>query len=321
MRRRRRRGGDALIECTVVIGGEVAAEHDASHSSRIVGATVTPGGSGWGAQAHVPALTSLPGYELKAVCTAHAETAKASAEVFGAELAFSDFDDMLAHPDIDLVAVVVRVPLHHELTLKALYAGKTTLCEWPLAANLTEAEELANVAQATGFVRLPDCRRGAIPQYEPPASSSTRVTSVKCSLPISLLFRAVKYVRGTGRLWQSQRKNGHYPLTVAGGHSIDVTRFLVGEFVELSARVTTQTRQWLDSDTGHAIDVDAPDTTSVVARTRGGAEVAMQIATVPTAATGFRLEIYGTAGRLVLTSDSNVSTGPNRLLARNARAT
>ena len=47
----------------------------------IVGATVTPGGSGWGANAHVPALQTLPGYELKAVCTAHEETAKQSASL------------------------------------------------------------------------------------------------------------------------------------------------------------------------------------------------------------------------------------------------
>ena len=39
----------------------------------IVGATVTQGGSGWGANAHVPALKALPQYELKAVCTAHGE--------------------------------------------------------------------------------------------------------------------------------------------------------------------------------------------------------------------------------------------------------
>jgi len=53
----------------------------------IVGATVTQGGSGWGANAHVPALKALPPYELKAVCTAHEDTAKASAAAFGAERA------------------------------------------------------------------------------------------------------------------------------------------------------------------------------------------------------------------------------------------
>src|SRR4029453_13387658 len=35
----------------------------------IVGATVTQGGSGWGANAHVPALCLLPHYALLAVCT------------------------------------------------------------------------------------------------------------------------------------------------------------------------------------------------------------------------------------------------------------
>src|SRR6185295_17039795 len=85
----------------------------------IVGATVTPGGSGWGANAHVPALRALPEYELKAVCTAHEATARASADAFGAELAFHDFDAMVAHPEIDLVSVVVRVPGHHSLVVRA----------------------------------------------------------------------------------------------------------------------------------------------------------------------------------------------------------
>src|SRR5215208_7819502 len=85
----------------------------------IVGATVTPGGSGWGANAHVPALHALPDFELKAVCTAHEETAKASAAAFGTELAFHDFEEMIAHPDIDLVAVIVRVPGHHGLVMSA----------------------------------------------------------------------------------------------------------------------------------------------------------------------------------------------------------
>jgi predicted dehydrogenase len=109
----------------------------------IVGATVTPSGSGWGAHAHVPALHALPDYELKAVCTAHEETARASAAAFGAELAFHDFDAMVAHPDVDLVAVVVRVPGHYPLVVKALEAGKAVFCEWPLGATLAEARALA----------------------------------------------------------------------------------------------------------------------------------------------------------------------------------
>src|SRR5260221_9028901 len=98
----------------------------------IVGATVTQGGSGWGANAHVPALHALPEFELKAVCTAHEETAKASQAAFGSELAFHDINDMVAHPDIDLIAVSVRVPWHKDLVMPALRSGKAVFCEWPL---------------------------------------------------------------------------------------------------------------------------------------------------------------------------------------------
>src|SRR3954451_2771866 len=118
----------------------------------IVGATVTRGGSGWGASAHVPALNALPQYRLEAVCTAHRDTADASAKAFGAPLAFDNFEAMIARPDIDLVAVVVRVPKHHDLVMQALGAGKPVLCEWPLGANLAEAEQMANLAAERSLV-------------------------------------------------------------------------------------------------------------------------------------------------------------------------
>src|SRR5437870_3599923 len=117
----------------------------------IVGATVTLGGSGWGANAHVPALRALPEYELTAVCTAHTDTAKASAEAFGAQLAFDNFEVMISRPDIDLVVVSVRVPHHYNLVMAALEAGKAVLCEWPLGATLVEAERMANLAANTSL--------------------------------------------------------------------------------------------------------------------------------------------------------------------------
>src|SRR5205823_6540747 len=113
----------------------------------IVGATVTEGGSGWGANAHVPALKALPAYELKAVCTAHEDTAKVSAAAFGAQHAFHRFSDMASHPEVDLIVVCVRVPGHRELVMAGLQADKPVFCEWPLGANLAEAEEMAGLAR------------------------------------------------------------------------------------------------------------------------------------------------------------------------------
>jgi predicted dehydrogenase len=94
----------------------------------------------------VPALHALPEYELKAVCTAHEDTALASQKAFGTDLAFHNFDEMLACPEIDLVTVVTRVPTHYDLVMRALRAGKAVYCEWPLGAPLEQAEEMADLA-------------------------------------------------------------------------------------------------------------------------------------------------------------------------------
>ena len=53
----------------------------------IIGANT---GYGWTPRAHAPALAELPKIELAAVCTAHEETARESADKFNVPLAFSD---------------------------------------------------------------------------------------------------------------------------------------------------------------------------------------------------------------------------------------
>src|SRR2546428_1774231 len=89
----------------------------------IVGATATQGGSGWGANAHVPALHLLPDYALQAVCTAHDDTAQASNAKFDAVYALHDINAIVHHPEIDLVTVCVRVPGHKERVMAGLRAN------------------------------------------------------------------------------------------------------------------------------------------------------------------------------------------------------
>src|SRR4029453_5108831 len=114
-----------------------------------VGANVR---SNWASQSHFPALLASPDVELTAVCTTRPESAEEAREAFGAKLAFHDFREMVASPEIDAVAVVVRVPLHYEPTKAALEAGKHVYCEWPLGRTTAEAEELAALAEAKGLV-------------------------------------------------------------------------------------------------------------------------------------------------------------------------
>lgn len=285
----------------------------------IVGATVTPGGSGWGANAHVPALAALPDFELKAVCTAHEETARASAAAFGAELAFHDMRAMAAHPEVDLVVVCVRVPWHRDLVMEGLRAGKAVFCEWPLGANLAEAEEMAAFAREHSLFTAVGLqgRSDPVVRYASDLVAEGYVGEV-LTANLSVMTQAA-WERGSGRVWQRLRANGANTLTIAGGHGMDAMCAVLGEFAEVRARVETRVRQWRDTDAGEDVPVDALDSISVAGRLVSGAEVAMQVAAVPVRPSGSRLEIYGREGTIAITSAGALSTGPNQLYAARGR--
>src|SRR5437899_7553913 len=99
---------------------------------------------GWGAQAHIPALKSLPDdFEITALSTSRRESADAARKLFGVPLAFDNHEDLVNSADVDVVAITVKVPHHFELATAALAASKAVYCEWPLGNGLKEAENLA----------------------------------------------------------------------------------------------------------------------------------------------------------------------------------
>ena len=57
---------------------------------------------------------------------------------------------MMHSSEVDLVTVAVRIALHHPVVIAALEAGKHVFCEWPLALNTVQAEEIDAHARARG---------------------------------------------------------------------------------------------------------------------------------------------------------------------------
>jgi len=276
----------------------------------IVGATVTQGGSGWGANAHVPAIKLLPEYELKAVCTSREETAQASKEKFGAELAFHDIKDMAAHPDIDLIVVSVRVPWHRDLVMAGLQGGKPVFCEWPLGANLAEAEEMNNLAKEKGLRTMVGLQARSDPSvmYARDLIAQGQIGEV---LTASLsVVSGAQIVRGPGRIWQGQRSNGANTFTISGGHAFDAMCAILGEFDEVEGRLSTRIKNW-QTEEGQPVPVDSPDVISFAGALQSGAEVAVHIASVPSNPGGSVLTIYGTEGALTMRGGMNI--GNNQL--------
>jgi predicted dehydrogenase len=268
---------------------------------------------GWSMRAHLPALRAMPAYELTAVCTSRPETAAESAKHYGAHLAFHDYHKMVTHPDIDLVSVSVRVPLHHEMVMAALQAGKHVFCEWPLGANLAEAEAMATLARAQGVHTMIGLQANG-----DPVLLRLRELVVEGYVGEVLACNMVMFLpgllqRGLDRAWMADRKMGANTLSISTGHAIDALCFCVGEFKAVSALSTTQVPVWETSEPGKTVDVSAPDNVLISGVLTNGAVASMHVATVPWHGTGWRLEVYGREGTLVASSEQMVQYAQIRL--------
>src|SRR5258705_3301672 len=119
---------------------------------------------GWAAQAHIPALRSLPNdFEITALSTSRRESADAAGKRFGVPLAFDSHHDLVNSPEVDVVAITVKVPHHLELATAALEAGKPVYCEWPLGHRFKEAQKLAALAEKQSGIAVAGRETGAAP--------------------------------------------------------------------------------------------------------------------------------------------------------------
>jgi predicted dehydrogenase len=133
---------------------------------------------------------------------------------FGARLAFDDYHKLLGHPDIDAVAVILRVPSHYEPTMAALNAGKHVYTEWPLGRTTAEAQEMADLAQAKGVQNMVGLQARAAPAilYAKELVESGYVGEVM-SCHISRIQGGVLQ-RPSDRTWQRDKDLGANTLTI-----------------------------------------------------------------------------------------------------------
>ena len=85
---------------------------------------------------------------------------------------FSDHEQLLTQPDVDVVAITVKVPHHRELVSAALDAGKAVYCEWPLGRDHDDARAMAALAAKQGAPTVIGCR---------PAKPGRSSSSSSCS--------------------------------------------------------------------------------------------------------------------------------------------
>jgi predicted dehydrogenase len=259
---------------------------------------------GWAATAHIPALRALPNYEIRALSATSTESARAAGEAFGVAAVYSHHDELVAQPDVDVVAVTVKVPHHRELVSAALAAGKAVYCEWPLGRDLDDARAMAAQSaehRVRTIVGL-QARQAPAIEFVRELLRDGYVGEVLSTTMIGVSITSDVVVQPN--VYMLDGHNGANLLTVAVGHSLDTLNHVLGEFADLSAVSAIRRPLMTAEQSREQIVKTAPDQIAVIGTLTSGAIASIHIREAVAGGTGFLWEINGTDGTLRITADA-----------------
>ena len=195
----------------------------------------------WRTAPHMFDLPLTPA--MVALCGRDAAAVKAAADWQGWASAETDWRELIARPDVDLVDICTPGDLHAEIAIAALDAGKHVLCEKPLANTPAEAEAMTAAAQraaARGVRSMVGFNYRRVPAL---ALARTLVAEGRLG--------EIRHVRATylqdwltdpafPLSWRLVRERaGSGALGDLGAHIIDLAQYLTGEVITAVSGSTT----------------------------------------------------------------------------------
>lgn len=263
-------------------------------------------GTGIGAE-HIRALQQSPGAVVTAICSAQRERAEAVAQQYGVAHATTDYRDLLK-ADVDAVVVTTPPTLHRVMTLDAIAAGKHVLCEKPLAANLAEAREMRDAAEAAGIVHMINHQTRFGATY---AEMHRLMTAGYLGTPTladaRISMNPADYLRGpqwsTSKVewFVDEAQGGGILAGSAGPHLFDLLRWCWGEVAAVACTTATTVPTITLADGTVIANITAPDCFIAQLRFTNGAMATVRGVPIAYHRGGFSFEFNGTAGTLLAT--------------------
>jgi UDP-N-acetylglucosamine 3-dehydrogenase len=199
-------------------------------------------GLGWFGEKHCEVLAGLPQARLAAVCTRTPARLQQVQATFAVAKAFTDYRQMLADPEIEVVSVVTMWDQHVEPAVAALRAGKHVFLEKPMASTVADCDRIIEAAaQARGSLMV-----GHICRFNP------RYAAAKQEIDGGRIGRVVAiYARRNLPTWVTAGvldKIG--PIIGDGVHDTDLMLWFTGARIVSAYAQTTRVRNLKYPDIG-----------------------------------------------------------------------
>jgi predicted dehydrogenase len=238
---------------------------------------------------------------LRVLCGRTKSAVESAARTYGWEESATDWREVIARPDIDLVDISTADDTHAEIAIAAARAGKTILCEKPLATTARDAARMLSAARRARIAHMICHNYRRVPA----------VLFAKQLIAEGRLGR-IRHFRGTylqdwivdpafPRVWRlDRRQTGAGALGDIATHVVDLARFLVGEIAEVAgATETFIKRRPLPDDPSRRAAVTVDDAAVAAVRFAGGALGTIEATRMAPGRKNFnRFEINGSEGSL-----------------------
>ena len=273
-------------------------------------------GTGFARTTQIPGFRDCMGAKVVAIASRNRERAEAVAREFGIEHVTSDWRELVAHKDVDLVSIVTPPSTHMEISLAALDQRKAVLCEKPMALNAGEAARMAEKAKAAGVLALID--------HELRFLNSRRVMHGMLQSGAIGMVRHCNYVfRSDYRAiadrawdWWSDAAMGGGALGAIGSHVVDSFRWMLStEVTQALGMLSTHIKERPDKTNGGLRPVTTDDEAKLLFRFADGPHTqdttgAASVSVVESGKYENRLEIYGTKGALMVEETGELWLSP-----------
>jgi predicted dehydrogenase len=107
-------------------------------------------GLGFGAE-FIPIYQRHPHAEVAAICQRNEQKLNEVGDRFGIAKRYTQYEEVLADPQIDFVHINSPIPDHAWMSLQALDAGKHVMCTVPMATTIEECEQICDKVAKTGL--------------------------------------------------------------------------------------------------------------------------------------------------------------------------
>lgn len=243
---------------------------------------------------HVDAVLTSEKAELVAVCDLREDRLKAVTDKHPEVLAYTDFDEMLINPDIDVISICLPSAMHADFAVKAMENGKNVLVEKPIDISVEAAMRIEEARLRTGMKagNIYQNRNHAVMRPLKKAIDSGALGKIFLGTFAVKWYRDQAYYSGATAWHGTWALDGGGSLINQAIHTLDIMQWLMGDPVSVTSTSNV-----------YAHDIETEDLTASVIRFKSGATATFVSTTCCYPGLSTDIQIYGTDGAVEIDAD------------------